>query len=98
MLSDAGYATGMIGKWHLGDTEGRFPTDQGFDEWYGIPNSSDRPFWPDSDSWKKGAHPDLEFTYVVSSNRKVLPGTGVLPTFLHKRMSMWVSSLMRSRR
>lgn len=41
MLSDAGYATGMYGKWHLGRTEGRFPTDQGFDEWYGIPNSSD---------------------------------------------------------
>ncbi len=41
MLSDAGYATGMYGKWHLGRTEGRFPTDQGFDEWYGIPNSTD---------------------------------------------------------
>ena len=32
MLSEAGYATGMYGKWHLGRTEGRFPTDQGFDE------------------------------------------------------------------
>jgi arylsulfatase len=41
MLSGAGYATGMFGKWHLGRTEGRFPTDQGFDEWYGIPNSTD---------------------------------------------------------
>jgi arylsulfatase len=41
MLSDAGYATGMYGKWHLGRTEGRFPTDQGFDEWYGIPNTTD---------------------------------------------------------
>jgi len=41
MLSNAGYATGMFGKWHLGHTEGRFPTDQGFDEWYGIANSSD---------------------------------------------------------
>jgi arylsulfatase len=41
MLSDVGYATGMFGKWHLGRTEGRFPTDQGFDEWYGIPNSTD---------------------------------------------------------
>jgi arylsulfatase len=41
MLAEAGYATGMFGKWHLGRTEGRFPTDQGFDEWYGIPNSTD---------------------------------------------------------
>lgn len=41
MLSDQGYATGMFGKWHLGDTPGRFPTDQGFDEWYGIPNTTD---------------------------------------------------------
>ena len=45
MLADAGYATGMFGKWHLGRTEGRFPTDQGFDEWYGIPNSSDESAW-----------------------------------------------------
>jgi arylsulfatase len=41
MLSDVGYATGMYGKWHLGRTDGRFPTDQGFDEWYGVPNSTD---------------------------------------------------------
>ena len=41
MFSAAGYSTGMFGKWHLGRTKGRFPTDQGFDEWYGIPNSTD---------------------------------------------------------
>jgi len=73
MLSDEGYATGMFGKWHLGDEQGRFPTDQGFDEWYGIPNSSDRAFWPDSDSWQADAHPDLEFTYVVSAKRGEVP-------------------------
>jgi arylsulfatase A-like enzyme len=32
MLSKAGYVSGAFGKWHLGHTEGRFPTDQGFDE------------------------------------------------------------------
>ena len=73
MLSNAGYATGIFGKWHLGNTEGRFPTDQGFDEWYGIPNSSDQAFWPDSDSWQEDAHPDLEFTYVLSSKRGEAP-------------------------
>ena len=41
LMSDAGYSTGMFGKWHLGDTPGRFPTDQGFDEWYGITNTTD---------------------------------------------------------
>ena len=41
LLSDAGYATAMYGKWHLGDMRGRYPTDQGFDEWYGIANTTD---------------------------------------------------------
>ena len=39
-LKDAGYATGMFGKWHLGDRAGRFPHERGFDEWYGIPRTS----------------------------------------------------------
>ncbi|WP_431266856.1 alkyl sulfatase dimerization domain-containing protein [Dankookia sp. P2] len=46
LLSGQGYATGIFGKWHLGDSEGRYPHDRGFDEWYGIPNSSDESFWP----------------------------------------------------
>ncbi len=41
LLSDVVYATGMFGKWHIGDTPGRLPTDQGFDEWYGIANTTD---------------------------------------------------------
>jgi arylsulfatase len=45
LLSQSGYATGHFGKWHLGDSEGRYPSDQGFDEWYGIPNSSDESWW-----------------------------------------------------
>ncbi len=46
LLSRQGYATGHYGKWHLGDSEGRYPNDQGFDEWYGIQNSSDESGWP----------------------------------------------------
>ena len=41
LFSGAGYATAICGKWHLGDQPGRWPTDQGFDEWYGIPNTTD---------------------------------------------------------
>ncbi len=32
VLSDAGYATGIFGKWHLGDNYPMRPTNQGFDE------------------------------------------------------------------
>jgi arylsulfatase len=36
LLSESGYVTGMAGKWHLGETKGSLPTDQGgYDEFYG---------------------------------------------------------------
>lgn len=41
LFKGAGYNTAMFGKWHLGDQPGRWPTDQGFDQWYGIPNTTD---------------------------------------------------------
>ncbi|MBB3637452.1 arylsulfatase [Variovorax atrisoli] len=41
LLSSRGYATAHYGKWHLGDVEGRYPSDRGFDEWYGIPRTTD---------------------------------------------------------
>jgi arylsulfatase A-like enzyme len=44
-LSAAGYATAMYGKWHLGSIEGRLPSDQGFDEWYGFPRTTDEAMW-----------------------------------------------------
>jgi arylsulfatase A-like enzyme len=45
LLSDAGYATALYGKWHLGAVEGRLPTDQGFDEWWGYKDSMDEAGW-----------------------------------------------------
>jgi arylsulfatase len=48
LFSDAGYATAMYGKWHLGDKEGRYPKDKGFDEWYGIPRTTNESMFFDS--------------------------------------------------
>ena len=40
LIREQGYATAIYGKWHLGDCPGRYPTDRGFDEWYGIPRTT----------------------------------------------------------
>jgi len=45
ILSEAGYATCCMGKWHIGAEDRRWPTDHGFDEWYGIPRSYDEALW-----------------------------------------------------
>ena len=45
LFSDAGYGTAMYGKWHLGAVEGRLPTNQGFDEWWGYKDSMDEAGW-----------------------------------------------------
>jgi len=41
MFKDRGYATGGMGKWHLGTTAKFHPMRHGFDEWLGIPYSND---------------------------------------------------------
>ena len=38
MLKHGGYATGMVGKWHLGAIPGMTPMDRGFDECFGFPH------------------------------------------------------------
>jgi arylsulfatase A-like enzyme len=81
MLSEAGYATGMYGKWHLGRTDGRFPTDQGFDEWYGVPNSTDESVYS---SLQGFAESGVAETYVMEG-RKGAPPTRVRPYDLEYR-------------
>jgi len=48
MLSEEGYQTAIFGKWHLGYVEERLPTNQGFDEWWGFPFSTDVAWFPDA--------------------------------------------------
>lgn len=39
-LKQLGYRTGVIGKWHLGNAEQFYPTNRGFDEFYGLREGS----------------------------------------------------------
>tara|TARA_B100000768_G_scaffold140557_1_gene132057 strand:- start:208 stop:1548 length:1341 start_codon:yes stop_codon:yes gene_type:complete len=41
ILKEKGYATGIVGKWHLGHHSKYLPLQHGFDEYFGIPYSND---------------------------------------------------------
>lgn len=59
-LKSVGYTTGLFGKWDVGgpNWEGvRAPTDQGFDEWYGIPGTSHVAQFPSMEGFDQNLHP-----------------------------------------
>ncbi len=40
LLRDAGYRCAIFGKWHLGNVQTRMPTRFGFEEWWGVRDST----------------------------------------------------------
>ena len=57
VLKPRGYATAIVGKWHLGRPTELLPTRQGFDEYFGLPYSND--MWPQNGNAAKGTYPPL---------------------------------------
>ena len=41
VMKSVGYETAYFGKWHLGKEAQSLPHNQGFDTFYGIPNTTD---------------------------------------------------------
>ena len=46
VLRDSGYATALIGKWHLGNTPEYLPTNHGYQHFYGMLNGGAQPINP----------------------------------------------------
>jgi arylsulfatase A-like enzyme len=68
VLSSAGYATAMYGKWHLGDRPGRLPHKRGFDEWYGIPRTTNESMFPGTPGYDSKVVP---LPYIMEGDREV---------------------------
>jgi arylsulfatase A-like enzyme len=81
LLSDAGYATALYGKWHLGEVPGRLPSDMGLDEWWGIKNSWDEAGYTSYPLFKEsGMEPPM-----IWEGRKGEPSRPVMPLDLNVR-------------
>lgn len=70
LLKAQGYATAIHGKWHLGDRPGRFPTDRGFDEWYGIPRTTNESMFTSTPGYDPKVTP---LPYVLEARAGEIP-------------------------
>jgi arylsulfatase len=84
LFSDSGYATALFGKWHLGDEEGRLPTDQGFDQWFGIKNTSDEAGYSSTPQFD----PDIVPQPYIWEGEKGAPSRKVKPFNLETRKTI----------
>lgn len=99
LLKEVGYQTACFGKWHLGDLQGSLPTDQGFDEYIGIPYSNDMyigksHLFADQVAFREGytlqqAKSDQAFVAENSKERKKIAKKGIkelVPLFRNDRI------------
>lgn len=67
-LQQAGYATKIIGKWHLGDAPDFHPMKHGFDEFFGYPYSND--MWPNNPRSKPSGKEDEVLLQQITTREK----------------------------
>jgi arylsulfatase A-like enzyme len=90
VLKEAGYATGLFGKWHLGENEPFRPGDRGFEEALYFPGSSlgtARDFW-NNNGW--------DCTVLHNDVRKKYPG--FITEVWHEEAMKWMKKQKEAKR
>ncbi|MBN1422570.1 MAG: sulfatase [Planctomycetes bacterium] len=68
LLRRAGYATGMVGKWHLGMLDDQHPMSRGFDSFFGFLGGAHSYLdWKRGDPILRGVEPVSEPTYLTDA-------------------------------
>jgi arylsulfatase A-like enzyme len=66
-LKAAGYATGLVGKWHLGSAPKFHPQKRGFDEFFGFLGGAHTYFAEDTRNIYRGTTPVVEKEYLTDA-------------------------------
>jgi len=74
LLTEGGYACAVYGKWHVGEGPGHWPTDRGFQEWYGPPRTYDEALWPDDPWYDPGRDPVTRMVEIKRGESEVTEG------------------------
>jgi arylsulfatase A-like enzyme len=82
-MKTAGYATGCVGKWHLGAHPQFHPNQRGFDEYFGLLGGG-HIYLPDAKS-------GVEYTIPMNRNGQPEPLTGYLTEVLGREASAFVT-------
>lgn len=75
VMKSAGYRTAMVGKWHLGEPEGYYPLDRGFDEFFGVTAGATAFIVDARPGDEFHSTPGIEATYASSEAGAAIPGS-----------------------
>ncbi|MGI6594540.1 MAG: sulfatase-like hydrolase/transferase [Christensenellales bacterium] len=84
----AGYATGIFGKWHLGDYGEYLPTNQGFDYFYGSHHVNDMtPFYHVKETAGE---------WTIAKGHNELKDQSNATKYIHEEINTWIDNLTKA--